>query len=185
MGCSVSTEKGMEAKEKRNSGKLRHFSVFIGIIIFAVWADQFTKRLALTHLALHEPHPLIPGVLELLRIENTGAAFGILEGHMGFFYVITAVVGALILYVVCRFPAEKKYDPLLLVASFIAAGAIGNLIDRVMRKSVVDFIYFVPIDFPVFNVADIFVSCATAALMLLILFYYKDDDLDFLKNKRS
>ena len=86
---------------------------------------------------------------------------------------------------VCRFPAEKKYDPLLLVASFIAAGAIGNLIDRVMRKSVVDFIYFVPIDFPVFNVADIFVSCATAALMLLILFYYKDDDLDFLKNKRS
>lgn len=164
--------------------KSLHFFLFFIITSTAVWADQFTKRLAVAHLKLREPVVLIPGVLEFLRIENTGAAFGILKGHMLFFYMITALVGIVILYMIFRLPTERKYYPLLIVVSLIAAGALGNLIDRVTRKSVIDFIYFVPIDFPVFNVADIFVTCATALLMLLILFYYRDEDFDFLKKDR-
>ena len=129
---------------------------------------------------LHAGH----GILEFLRIENHGAAFGILQGQMSFFYVISAVVGVVILYVLLQMPCEAKYFPLLVTVSFIAAGAVGNLIDRVFRKSVVDFIYFKPIDFPVFNVADIYVTTATAVMMFLILFYYKDEDFDFLKRSR-
>ena len=100
---------------------------------------------------------------------------------MSFFYIISAIVGIVILYVLLRMPCEAKYYPLLITISFIAAGAAGNLIDRVFRRSVVDFIYFKPIDFPVFNVADIYVTTATAVMMILVLFYYKDEDFAFLK----
>ncbi|MGP1348900.1 MAG: signal peptidase II [Stomatobaculum sp.] len=169
----------------RTDRKSLHFLLFLIITAAAVWADQFTKRLAVEHLKLREPVVLIPGVLGFLRIENTGAAFGILKGHMSLFYIITALVGIVILYVIFRLPTVRKYRPLLLALSLIAAGAIGNLIDRVTRKSVIDFIYFVPVDFPVFNVADIFVTCATASLMFLILFYYRDEEFDFLKKDRA
>lgn len=158
--------------------------LFFLITAAAAWFDQFTKKWALANLGDHEPVPLIDGILEFLRIENHGAAFGILQGQMSFFYVISAVVGVVILYVLLRMPCEAKYFPLLVTVSFIAAGAVGNLIDRVFRKSVVDFIYFKPIDFPVFNVADIYVTTATAVMMFLILFYYKDEDFGFLKRSR-
>ena len=65
---------------------------------------------------------------------------------------------------------------------FLSAGAIGNYIDRVSNNYVVDFIYFSLIDFPVFNVADIYVTVAIFFLLILILFYYKDEDLDEIKN---
>ena len=159
--------------------------LFLLITVTAVWFDQFTKRWALRNLGDHSPVPLIEGVLEFLRIENRGAAFGILQGQMSFFYIISAVVGAVILYVLFRLPCDRRYLPLLAAISFIAAGAAGNLIDRTFRKSVVDFIYFKPIDFPVFNVADIYVTVGTAVMMLLVLFYYKDEDFDFLKRGRK
>ena len=162
--------------------KLRQILLFAVLSAAAVWLDQFTKHLALLFLGDHEPVVLIPGVLEFLRIENDGAAFGILKGHMAFFYAITAFVGLIVLYVLVKLPTERKYMPLLVILSFISAGAAGNFIDRVMRRSVVDFIYFVPIDFPVFNVADIFVTCSTALLVILVLFYYQESDFNFLKD---
>ena len=164
----------------------KHFQIFLFLVITvsAVWFDQFTKKWALANLGDHEPVPLIEGILEFLRIENHGAAFGILQGQMSFFYIISAAVGIVILYVLLRMPCEARYYPLLITVSFIAAGAVGNLIDRIFRRSVVDFIYFKPIDFPVFNVADIYVTTATAVMMILILFYYKDEEFDFLKRSR-
>ena len=165
----------------------KHFQIFLFLVITvsAVWFDQFTKKWALANLGDHEPVPLIEGILEFLRIENHGAAFGILQGQMSFFYIISAAVGIVILYVLLRMPCEARYYPLLITVSFIAAGAVGNLIDRIFRRSVVDFIYFKPIDFPVFNVADIYVTTATAVMMILILFYYKDEEFDFLKRSRK
>ena len=75
--------------------------------------------------------------------------------------------------------------PLILTLLVLAAGACGNLIDRVVSKYVVDFIYFVVIDFPVFNVADIYVTLSVISLIILILFHYRDNDLDFLKKKKA
>ena len=63
------------------------------------------------------------------------------------------------------------------------AGAIGNMIDRAVRGYVVDFFYFRLIDFPIFNVADIYVTVTMILLLILILFYYKEEDLEFLSRK--
>ena len=160
-------------------------ALFAAVTLVAAVLDQLSKRWALANLGDHEPVPLIPGVLEFLRIENRGAAFGILQGRMEFFYLITAVVAAGILYVIFKLPEERKYMPLLVTLAFLLAGAAGNLIDRAFRQSVVDFIYFKPIDFPVFNVADIYVTCSTFALVLLILRFYEDEDFAFLSRKKE
>ena len=63
----------------------------------------------------------------------------------------------------------------------ISAGAVGNMIDRVSQGYVVDFLYFKLINFPVFNVADIYVTVSVVCFAVLILFYYKEDDFSFLK----
>ena len=160
-------------------------ALFAAVTLVAAVLDQLSKRWVLANLGDHEPVPLIPGVLEFLRIENRGAAFGILQGRMEFFYLITAVVAAGILYVIFKLPEERKFLPLLVTLAFLLAGAAGNLIDRAFRQSVVDFIYFKPIDFPVFNVADIYVTCSTFALVLLILRFYEDEDFAFLSRKKE
>ena len=73
-----------------------------------------------------------------------------------------------------------------MIAVFILAGAWGNMIDRLRLAYVVDFFYFCLIDFPIFNVADIYVSVATAGLLaVLILFYYKDEELSHLLDRRK
>lgn len=168
--------------EFRKSSQIR---LFVLITVIAAAFDQLSKRWALAKLGEHEPVPLIPGVLEFLRIENRGAAFGILQGKMVFFYLITAVVAAGILYVIIKLPERKKYCPLLVTLAFLLAGAVGNLIDRAFRQSVVDFIYFKPIDFPVFNVADIYVTCATFFMVVLVLRFYEDEDFAFLSRKKG
>lgn len=165
--------------------KKNQISLFAAITVIAAAFDQLSKRWALANLGDHEPVPLIPGVLEFLRIENRGAAFGILQGKMFFFYLITAVVAAGILYVVYKLPEKRKYLPLLVILAFLQAGAAGNLIDRAFRQSVVDFIYFKPIDFPVFNVADIYVTCSTFVMVILILRFYEDEDFAFLSRKKE
>lgn len=149
---------------------------FLGLILF----DQWTKSLAVANLMNQDPFVIIPKVFQLRYLENRGAAFGMMQGQKTFF-VISALVAVLgILYVYFKLPWEKRFHPLRVVGTFIAAGAIGNLIDRVALGYVVDFFYFELIDFPIFNVADIYVTCSTIILALLILFYYKEDELDCL-----
>ena len=79
-----------------------------------------------------------------------------------------------------QIPEGKRYLPMRLSLLLIVSGGIGNLIDRIANGYVVDFIYFVPIDFPKFNVADCYVTVGMAVLCFLCFFYYKDDELDFL-----
>ena len=83
-----------------------------------------------------------------------------------------------------KLPDEKKFVPLRICITLITAGAAGNLIDRVVQGYVVDFLYFILIDFPIFNVADCYVVIACILFIVLILFYYKDDnDFEFLNFK--
>ena len=150
-------------------------SIFF-IILLAL--DQLTKYLALTGLRGKEALVLVPKILELTYVENRGAAFGILQNKLIFFVLMTAVILAGILWVLSRLRADPRFRPLKITLVVLASGAVGNLIDRVFRSYVVDFIYFKPIDFPVFNVADIYVTVSAAALILLVLFYYKDHELE-------
>lgn len=78
-----------------------------------------------------------------------------------------------------KIPKEKKYIPIKIITILITAGAIGNLIDRIFLGYVVDFIYFELINFPLFNIADSYITVASIALLIFTLFIYKDEDLMF------
>lgn len=151
-----------------------------------VLLDQVTKIAAEGALKGKESFVLIPGVLEFFYLENHGAAFGVLQNARGFFLVVTLLAMIAVIYVLIKMPQTGKYLTLRILVVLIGAGAVGNVIDRIIFSYVRDFIYFSLIDFPVFNVADIYVTCATILLALTILFYYKDDhDFDFLTGKKG
>ena len=120
--------------------------------------------------------PLIEGVFELLYVKNPGAAFSILENKRVFFILLTvAVMGFLLLVIL----SGRYRRHMLLNISFVLvlAGGIGNLIDRVRLGYVVDMLDTMFMDFPVFNVADVFVVCGTVcALIYYLAFYSKSDE---------
>ena len=159
----------------------------IALISFVILIiiDQWTKALAVEHLMNQKPLVLIPGVFQLHYLENRGAAFGMLQGQRFFFVVIAILVLAAITYIYFKLPWQKHFHYLRAVGIFVAAGAVGNLIDRVSLGYVVDFFYFELINFPIFNVADIYVTCATFVLAFLILFYYKEEELECLFPKKE
>ncbi|OKZ51807.1 MAG: signal peptidase II [Clostridiales bacterium 41_21_two_genomes] len=146
--------------------------------------DQWTKYLASTILRRLESFSLISGVFELRYLENRGAAFGIMQNRQIVFVVGGIIILAVILYLYQKMPFTPHYRPLRICAVLLASGAVGNMIDRVKLDYVVDFFYFRLIDFPIFNVADCYVVIACILFIVLILFYYKDDnDFEFLNFK--
>ena len=144
--------------------------------------DQITKILAADRLA-DGPFVIIPGVFELRYLEN--AAFGMLQNQRVFFLVLTIVFLAIIARIYLKIPTDRKYLPLRILSIVVTAGAIGNFIDRLILVYVRDFLYFSLIDFPIFNVADIYVTVSAFAFFVLILAYYKDSDLEFLSEKKD
>jgi signal peptidase II len=157
-----------------------------GAMALLVLIDQVTKMAAEGALKGKESIVLIRGVLEFYYLENHGAAFGVLQNARGFFLLVTFLAMGAVFYVLFRMPLTRKYLPLRILVVLIGAGAVGNVIDRIVFSYVRDFIYFSLIDFPVFNVADIYVTCATILLALTILFYYKGEhDFDFLSGKKG
>jgi len=150
------------------------------IMILLIILDQITKSLAVTSLKEKNAIPLISGVLELNYLENRGAAFGMLQNQKWFFVFVAVIILGCIFYILIKAPTEKKYVILHILLVLIAGGAIGNMIDRMMLGYVIDFIYFKLINFPIFNVADMYVTCATVILIIMLLFVYKENDLKFL-----
>lgn len=156
--------------------RLRHFIYFILLVLI----DQISKIWAISALKDKKPISIIPNVLKLQYHENTGAAWGIMSDKTFFLIVFTIIILLLLIYIYTKIPMTAKLTSLKLIFVFIMAGAIGNFIDRVLRKYVVDFIYFELINFPIFNIADSYVSVSSVLLLLLAVFYYKDEDLTFL-----
>ena len=162
--------------------KSRHnfFILFTAGLIAATFLDQFTKKLAVDRLMGNPPIVLIPGVFELRYVENRGAAFGMLQGGRIIFFILTAIVLCGILYILKILPLTRRFLPLAATLSLLFYGAVGNLIDRVLNGFVVDFLYFSLIDFPVFNVADIYVTVSAFLLMYLFFFFYRENELSFI-----
>ena len=156
------------------------------LILFLVLLDQGTKYLAILYLKGTSGIPLIDQVLTLRYLENRGMAFGLLQNKILFLVLICMFFFVAIIYLFIKTPATVYYRPLLYTAAVVFSGAMGNFIDRVFRRYVVDFIYFSLIDFPVFNVADIYVVCSGVLLIILVCFKYKnDEDYDFLRIKKE
>lgn len=126
----------------------------------------------MTKMELYESVPIIERFFYLTSHRNEGAAWGILQGQMTFFYIITVVVVVGIIYYMHTFAK----DSILLSVSFslLLGGAIGNFIDRLVRKEVVDFLDFIifSYDFPIFNVAD---SALTIGVILILFATIKDE----------
>lgn len=153
-------------------------------VIVLVAVDQVSKALAVRYLS-DGPVDVIRGVFQLRYLENHGAAFGILQNRQIFFYIITIAILIGVFWFYSKLPANRKYRTLRVLCVFLTAGAIGNLIDRMVLHYVRDFFYFILIDFPIFNVADIYVTCSAIILIICILFIYKDEDFAFLKKNHS
>ncbi len=130
----------------------------------AVVADQLTKELAYRNLKLY--------------LENRGAAFGMLQNRLPLFILFAAAVSLAAIICYIRVPDSRRYLALRVCMAGLTAGAVGNLIDRIFRGYVIDFIYISLIHFPIFNVADICVSLSAGLLLILMLFVYRDGELE-------
>ena len=184
----------MSAEDIHTAGKLSGKKTFTYLIIIIALTvlDQITKKAAVAHLMGSDPYVILDNILELLYVENRGAAFGMMKGMRGFFLLLAPLVSICLFALLIRMPNRlrgagapggedpgqgKPLWPVRVCFLLVIAGAAGNFIDRLLNGYVVDFIYFMPIDFPVFNVADIYVTCASFALAYLLIFYYSDEDL--------
>ena len=145
-------------------------------VLLLIAADQLTKYLAVLRLKDQAAVPLIRGVLEFSYVENRGMAFGLLQDGRWIFLVLTVLAIAAFVFLYIRIPAEKRFRPLTVGLVFLTAGAAGNLIDRIRLGYVIDFIYIKLINFPVFNVADCYVTWTGVILAFLLLFRYKEED---------
>ena len=138
-----------------------------------VAADQFTKYLTVMNIALYEDVPFIPGLLQLTYVQNTGAAFSSFEGQQWLFAVIFVIFTALIVYERIRNTMGFTTLEWWCIAA-IYGGGLGNMIDRVRMGYVVDMIQTTFLDFPVFNVADIFITCGCILMMAHLLLVNKE-----------
>ena len=145
-----------------------------GVLVFLdrlskIWAEGFLRE--------NGPVVLIKGVLEFSYTQNTGIAFGLLQGFGVLFIILTVILSAFLILLLWRTPANRHFLPLNIIFTLILGGALGNLWDRIFQSYVTDFIYIRLINFPIFNVADICVSLGIVALMFYLLFFYKDEEL--------
>lgn len=152
-------------------------ALFASIILVGV--DQFTKKLAVTHLMNQSDIPIIDGIFELSYVENRGAAFGMLQDKIWVFALFTVLVLTVLVIFYVRLPKHRRYIPLKIALVLLFSGAVGNFIDRVAIGYVVDMFHFYWFEFPVFNIADILIVVSCALLVLLLLFYYKEEEVDF------
>ena len=149
--------------------------IYLFMALFAaaiVAADQITKLLVVANIPLFSSVPAIPGLFHLTYVQNTGAAFSAFEGMQWLFALVFAVFAAGIIW---EFP--KKRLPFTMVERWtivaVFAGGLGNMIDRLRLGYVVDMIAVDFIDFPVFNVADCFITCGCIFLVVHLIFFNK------------
>ena len=149
------------------------FFYYLLLVAGITAADQVTKYLTVANIPLYSDMDFIPGLVNLTYVRNTGAAFSAFQGMQWLFMLIFLVFTVLWIW-----EYRKKSMPF---SSFerwciaaIDGGGLGNMIDRVRLGYVVDMIETTFIDFPVFNVADIFITCGCIAMMLHLIFFNKE-----------
>lgn len=148
---------------------LKYILFIIGIVI----ADQVTKWLVVENIALYGHMDFLSGVLSFTYTKNTGAAWSMLEGQQWLFIVVFVMLTALLLLEYFKFHMPFTNLERWLIAA-IYGGGLGNMIDRVRLGYVVDMIKTDFMNFPVFNVADCFITCGCILLIAHLIFFNKD-----------
>lgn len=144
--------------------------IAIGIILILTICDQLLKSWVASSIVLGGSKQLIPGIIELTNLRNSGAAWSIFEGQQTFFTIITIIAIIVIGYFIWQY---RKDISMLIGLSLIMAGTIGNFIDRLRQGYVVDMFETTFINFPIFNIADM---CLTIGVIWLIICILKEKD---------
>lgn len=161
--------------------------MILPIIVIALLTslDQFTKFVIKSKFKLYESKEVIKKVFAITYIQNKGAAWGVMQGKRIFFLILTVLVVIGCFYILYNIIDNRKYIMLTICVIFLISGAVGNMIDRFKLGYVVDFFDFKLIDFPVFNVADIYVTVSLFLILFLMIFIYKEEDFDEIIGKKS
>lgn len=153
------------------------------IVLLSVLADRFSKMAVVAGMKLNQSFDVIPGIINFRFIRNSGAAWGMLSDNRWVFISFTVI--ALIVMPVFLYKYRRLHVLFGISISLIIGGGIGNMIDRLFDGSVVDFIEFSFVSFPVFNVADACVTVGAVLLGVYIIFFdttfFRSDSHD--KNK--
>ncbi|WP_245926330.1 signal peptidase II [Sulfoacidibacillus thermotolerans] len=142
--------------------------------------DQLIKWIISTHMAVNSAIPIWPGVLELLYVQNRGAAFSILLNQTVLLIVVAVVVIGVIVYINRRY--AKRHLRLQIALGLLLGGAVGNLIDRIRLGYVIDYVYIEAIHYPVFNFAD---SCIVVSVVYLVLRAWRARDQEVGIHKKA
>ncbi|AVK63010.1 signal peptidase II [Lactobacillus sp. CBA3606] len=146
--------------------------IYWGLMFILVIIDQIIKSAVVRQIALGATQTVVPGLFSLTNLHNSGAAWSILQGKMGFFYLISIVALGVMVYLLWRLREHRLYEFGIVL---MIAGTLGNFIDRVRIGYVVDMFQLDFINFPIFNFAD---SCLTVGVILILIAVLRDDTFD-------
>lgn len=140
-------------------------AIFFLLSALVVGLDQWVKYWTVTNLGLGETQDMIEHFFSLTYVQNTGAAWSILEGETTFFTIVTVIAVFVVTYLIIHYRNDSKF--LTLGLALVLAGAVGNFIDRIRLGYVVDMVQLDFIQFPIFNVAD-----ASLVIGVILIFVY-------------
>ena len=165
---------------------LEKFLIPAAAVAAIVLLNQWTKYLTLIHVKGTEGFYIINKILKICFVRNEGMAWGMLQNKQVLFIILTPIVLAALIYFYYKLPFEKKFIIARICLLCLTGGAIGNLIDRIFNGEqlfhgyVVDMIYVEIINFPVFNIADSFITVGFALMIFSMIFVYKEKDFDLI-----
>ncbi len=143
--------------------------IWIILSLVVAGADQLVKYIVLENISLTDTVEVIPKILQFVYVKNTGAAFSLLSGKT---YILSIVSLAVCIFLIWYLIKKRPSSRLLLVSlGLILGGAVGNMIDRMFRNFVVDYIEVLFVQFPVFNLADVAITVGAALLMIYVIFF--------------
>lgn len=143
-------------------------AIYAIVLILLVVGDQTLKLYVVNNIATLHFQEVIPGILSLTHITNTGAAWSMLEGKMIFFYIVTIIAIIILSYLFIKAPKNSYTYRFSLI--FLLAGTVGNAIDRFTQHYVIDMFSFDFVNFPIFNLADTYITVGVILIIISLIF---------------
>lgn len=165
--------------------KIKIYILPIIAISILIALDQLTKFIITSSFDLYESKPVIKGVFSITYVQNKGIAWGMLEGKRILFLITTLITLVLLFALYINIARKNKFILMRIGLIVLIAGAIGNMIDRIKLGYVIDFFDFNLIDFPVFNLADIYVVISMIYIIILLFFKYSNEEFDEMFSRRD
>tara|TARA_B100000965_G_scaffold273985_1_gene232013 strand:- start:3052 stop:3540 length:489 start_codon:yes stop_codon:yes gene_type:complete len=154
-----------------NSFKQRRIKIIV-YSLYIILTDQISKLLVLRILGFDRSKTIIPNLLNFTLVKNKGAAFSLFSNSTTLLTIISVFASLLLITLITRFPPKSYWNSLGL--AYLLGGTIGNGIDRLFKGYVIDFLELVPIDFPIFNIADIAINIA---IVCFLIDQFKSNDI--------